>query len=212
MKPRNGKFWLPLICLFHGFRMQEAAQLNTEDLKVLDGILYFHVRKHMERGSKAIGTVTKRLKNKHSERIIPVHSELLKIGFEAFLEMRRQDTSSGRLFPDLRPGATGSLSNPFSKWAQRFLDKALGEDRVTNTVFHSFRHNFRDALRDGHVSDDDARQLGGWKELRTTADSSYGHGHTLKRYQEWLEQADFGDLDLSHLYPKLARRRTRPPT
>ena len=35
-KPRRGRFWVPLLSLFHGLRLNEAAQLYTEDVKQLE--------------------------------------------------------------------------------------------------------------------------------------------------------------------------------
>ena len=43
-KPRGGRFWLPLLALFHGFRSNEAAQLYVEDVAEEGGITYFQVR------------------------------------------------------------------------------------------------------------------------------------------------------------------------
>ncbi len=42
---RKGRFWLPLIALFHGFRSTEIGQVNTEDIKEEDGLLYFFIRR-----------------------------------------------------------------------------------------------------------------------------------------------------------------------
>jgi hypothetical protein len=51
-QPKRGRFWLPLIALFQGFRLNEIAQLNSEDLKQEDDILYFYIRRSADSGGR----------------------------------------------------------------------------------------------------------------------------------------------------------------
>jgi len=53
-------------------------------------------------------------------------------------------------------------------------------------VIHSFRHSFRDRLRDVQCPADIIAQLGGW----TTAGigHSYGEGYKLKVLSEWMSR------------------------
>ena len=93
----------------------------------------------------------KRLKTKSSQRVVPVHSQLVKLGFLKYVaEVRRRDGEKAFLFPLVAPdrGAAGVAA--WSKWFGRYL-RAQG---VTDTakVFHSFRHSFKDALRRGEVN------------------------------------------------------------
>jgi len=68
-KPRRGRFWVPLLSLFHGLRLNEAAQLYTEDVKQGGNIHYLAIREEREDGSKC----DKRLKTKQSKRDVPIH-------------------------------------------------------------------------------------------------------------------------------------------
>ena len=56
----------------------------------------------------------KRLKTAASERIVPIHSELKKIGFLKYAEARRE-IDQIRLFPELPKGRAGYYSDPFQK-------------------------------------------------------------------------------------------------
>jgi hypothetical protein len=104
---RQGKAWVPLLSLFHGLRCNEAAQLYTEDIKTEDGVSFMEIRQEREDGSMS----EKRLKTKQSRRRVPLHPEILKMGFLVFVEERRSDASYPRLFPDLRPAETGYFSD-----------------------------------------------------------------------------------------------------
>lgn len=36
--PKAGKFWIPLLCLFHGLRLGEAAGMHVEDVTDREGV------------------------------------------------------------------------------------------------------------------------------------------------------------------------------
>src|SRR5262249_7646951 len=95
----------------------------------------------------------RRLKNPGSRRIVPIHPELARIGFLHHVEQLRQGNGSeARLFPLLTPGPKGGFGEAWSKWFGRYI-RGLG---ITNraSVFHSFRHSFKDGLRAASVSED----------------------------------------------------------
>ncbi|WP_295244275.1 site-specific integrase, partial [uncultured Brevundimonas sp.] len=140
--PRRGRFWVPLIGLFSGMRLNEICQLDVADVQELEGTPCFVVR------PDALSRSDKRLKTDASERIVPVHPELLRIGFMAYVEVQRGKCAK-KLFQELRRSTTGYYSDPFSKWFRRFV-KAAGAEGP-RTCFHSFRHSFRDALRHARV-------------------------------------------------------------
>jgi integrase len=122
-------FWLPLMALFSGARLEELAQLEVSDVEV-DPVhgSYICIRRAVD-GSK-------RAKNLNSVRNFPVHPRLVEVGFLDFVKSRK----SGRLFPALRADKYGILSTSFSTWFGLHLDE-LGITDSTR-VFHSFRHNF----------------------------------------------------------------------
>ena len=195
-RPRGGRFWLPLLALFQGFRCNEAAQLYTEDVCEQDGVRYFEIREERADASKC----DKRLKTKQSRRRVPIHPEILRMGFLDFVAERQRDTSQPRLFPDLPCGASGYFSDPFSKWFGRFVKTVFaGKCRAS---FHSFRHLFRDALAEAGVPIPDVERLGGWELLQRSAERQYGKGPSLRRLFEQLSKASFPALELSHLHKK----------
>lgn len=78
-RPRRARFWIPLIALFSGMRMNEICQLKVSDIRTLDGVQCFVV---IEDGDKRVKTAA-------SERAIPIHQELIRIGFLAFVDEQR---------------------------------------------------------------------------------------------------------------------------
>jgi integrase len=197
LKPRRGRFWVPLLALFHGLRLNEAAQLYTEDVRDENGIPYFWIREEREDKSQC----DKKLKTKQSKRRVPIHPEMIAIGFLDYVAERRRDSGQPRLFPDLpRAKSTGYISDPFSKWFGRFVKSTLGAQ--CKATFHSFRHHFRDALREAGVSIDDAERLGGWSEGRRSAERDYGDGQSVKRLREQIAKVKYEGLDISHLHKK----------
>ncbi|HEV2805983.1 MAG TPA: site-specific integrase [Chthoniobacterales bacterium] len=197
-QPRRGRFWVPLLALFHGFRCNEAAQLYTEDVGEENRILYIDIRSERANGDKC----EKRLKSAQSNRRVPVHSAILKIGFGEFVEARRRDKSHPRLFPELPLGANGYFSDPFSKWFGHFVETAVGPE--CKATFHSFRHQFRNALDEAGVPIPDVELLGGWELMRHSAESDYRRGPRLSgarllRMRRHIEKVRYPGLNLSHL-------------
>ncbi len=187
MVVRDGKYWIPLIGLFSGMRLGEIVQLMVADLRTADGIAYFDVNKDEGAG--------KVLKTKASARTIPVHDELVRIGFLAFVDARRKKEPGGRLFPDIQPGKNGYFSHNISKFFGRYLDQ-VGV-KSSKVAFHSFRHNFADALRAGKIEDSHIKALMGHADTSTTA--IYGWGVPLKVLRDDMAKVSY-EVDLGHLY------------
>ena len=206
--PRRGRFWVPLIALFHGTRCNEACQIYTADVKAQDGIVYIAIREESEDDSPSI----KKLKTKQSIRNVPIHPELIRLGFLDFVEARRRDTTSPRLFPELTPGHKGYCSDAFSKWFGRFKTRVLGEQ--CEATMHSFRHQFRDATRMARLPDDSVGRLAGWEHSWGKAKlqmHQYGRGKDyLRILAEDLAKVAYPGLDLSHLYKTQAPAKPKP--
>ena len=188
-QPRRGRFWIPLISLFSGMRLNEICQLTEDDVVSADGVPIIFIRSDEEQ--------KKRVKTKASERFVPVHPELISVGFLDHVVAVRKNASSGsRLFPELRPASSGYLSDNFSKWFARFLDSVDVKDQRKN--FHSFRHTYRDALREADISVERVRVLGGWASGRT--EDNYGAGLKPSTLASEIAKIDYPGLDLRHLH------------
>jgi integrase len=195
-RPRNARFWIPLVGLFGGLRLNEACQLDVADITTIDGIACFAVT-----AAASSERTDKRLKTASSERVVPIHPELLVLGFMAFVAQRKR-AGEVKLFGEVGIGASGYRSATFSAWFTRFSGKA--GVRSDKTCYHSFRHVFRDALREARVDRDIALALGGWSRPggsggSTSASDAYGSGYRVATLFEAISTVRYPDLDLSHL-------------
>ncbi|WP_166430647.1 tyrosine-type recombinase/integrase [Polymorphobacter arshaanensis] len=192
--PQNARYWVPLLALHTGMRLNEICQLDVADIESLDGIPCISVR-----SESLVGSRDKRLKTAASRRIVPIHRTLVELGFLAYVadQGRGQQT---KLFDEIEPGPKGARSVAFSKWFTQFVRRA-GACRE-RTCFHSFRHNFRDELRASRIDHDLAMALGGWTvgaSGRNKVSENYGHGHRIRMLSDAVDGLEFADIDLSHL-------------
>jgi integrase len=192
-RPRNARFWVPLIGLHTGMRLNEICQLDVADIRVIDGIRCFVVTE-----TSIAGSGDKYLKTGASERLIPIHRNLIDCGLLHYVEDQRR-SNRVKLFEEIDPGTKGVRAVAFSKWFTHFL-RGCGAYQP-RTCFHSFRHNFRDELRAARVDHDLAMALGGWTigAGKRGASENYGNGYRITALDEAISGLTFRDIDLSHL-------------
>ena len=192
-RPRNARFWVPLLALFTGARLGEICQLDTTDVRTVDGINCIIVSLR-----SLVGTTDKQLKTTASDRLIPIHPALIDCGFIHFAEAK-QKAGATKLFNDIETGSTNSRPVAFSKWFTQFL-RSCGAQR-SRTSFHSFRHNFRDELRAARINHDIAMLLGGWTTgtSRTAVSENYGSGYRAGVLNEAVRSLSFDQVDVRHL-------------
>jgi len=184
-----------LLALFGGERLSELSGLRVSDVvhNEMIGAVSIYIREDRKAG--------RRLKTRQSERFIPVHTQLIEIGFLDFVAAQSKARGNeGWLFPLVAPGTKGAAA--YSKWFGRYV----GAHGVTDPakVFHSFRHSFIDALRIADVSDEVKHALLGWSGGGIPA--KYGAKDKAARFRhrlsEAVERVDFRGLDLWKLQRK----------
>lgn len=176
-----GRFWGPLLCLHHGFRLREVIGLHVDDLLHEDGAA-LHIRP--KDGQK--------LKTASSRAMIPVHPEILRLGFVEFVaDLKARDEV--RLFRE-EPEDGKGLSDWFSDYVKRrgFVGEKLG--------MPSFRHNFEDRLREAGIEDRMARALA--RRAEKGSSRGYGAGLSIRTKAAAIAKVVYPGLDLSHLYKR----------
>lgn len=135
------EYWLPLLGLFSGGRINELCQLLVTDIKLEGDVWLIDIN--------AEGHEKKRLKTSAAQRKIPVHPLLIDLGFLEYVELVQNfDTTafefSGLLFPYLSFTEKNGFGGAPSKKFGRYLDRVgiVGEKKV----FHSFRNNLNQSL------------------------------------------------------------------
>ncbi len=168
-------YWAPILALWTGMRMNEILQLERADLKrSKNGIAYLTVTDEQE-VSYPQDQFSKQLKTDYSVRDIPLHSFLHDVGFVRWAEAVKK----GRLFPDAHRGKASKPSSSFSK-NYAYFSKSLGVWVSRRKVFHSFRNNFNDELRNSGVLKEPREAINGWAEQKSM-DSRYGKGQKIER-------------------------------
>jgi integrase len=205
-RPLGGKgeaaYWLPLLALFSGARLNELAPMCANDVKLdpSSGAQFMTVIEDDKTGRS--------VKTENSVRAVPIHPELLRIGFLTFVDHRRKaDGQKARLFPEIQQNSKGNYGAAFSQWFGRHK-RSLGIDNASS-VFHSFRHGFKDALRAAGVNEDVNDALTGHSGGNPVA-RGYGSDDMVRRFgfsalNAAVEKAQYLGLDLSQL-------RWTPPT
>jgi integrase len=155
-------YWLPLLGMYSFGRLSELCYLRVCDVDVKERLLI--ICETDQRGLKTPG----------SERKVPVHPELIRLGFLRYVaEMERQGAEL--LFPDLRArGANTPLGDLFATLWNFVLDGALPAARASKKTFHSLRDAGNTIMINQKVLDPIREALLG-HEGKTTNTKIYGH-------------------------------------
>lgn len=136
---RDDKFWIPLIGLLSGMRLEEICQLRTDDIREEDSIAFFDINDRPPR----------QLKNKNAVRKVPIHSELIRLGFLTYATTLGK--GSQLVFPTLKAGgADDKLGHGFTKWFTRYRQDIGLYRRFLD--FHSLRHTATTFMHKADVS------------------------------------------------------------
>lgn len=165
--------WIMAAALFSGMREGEICDLDAIGVKERDGIPYFDVS---------------RAKTQAGVRLIPVHSELQRIGF---LDYARA-VGEGALFPGVPIGSrNGGRAHVFAKRFPAYR-RARGVDRA-RLCFHSFRKCFVRSL-----------ELAGVDRDRAALVVGHERGFTFQQYNpEGIDVAMLAEVVERVKYPGL---------
>jgi integrase len=192
-RPSHGKgeaaFWMPLIGLYTGARVAEVGQLFVEDVQEEAGYYCFNIKND--------ATTGRRVKNAGSSRRVPVHPELIRMGFLDYLKAT-QEAGHQQLFPLLKVTRTGGkLTDKWRGWWAGYV-RSLGITRISQP-FHAFRHTFKDACRISQVPIETHHRLTG----HSTGNEGDGYGggnYPMQPLHDGLCRVRYHGLDLSHLH------------
>lgn len=184
-------FWLPLLGLYTGCRVNEGAQLFTEDVAELDGIPYLVIKPD---------SATGRSVKDGKRRRVPIHPDLVSMGFmEYAAKMKLQGNT--QLFPELRATRSqGKLGDKWRSWWSDYVRKDLGITRIPQP-FHAFRHTFIEQGRDSKMDPELRRIIEGHTPNTVEFKSYGGNQYPLEPLYEEIVKLKFRGLDPSHLMP-----------
>ncbi len=199
------QYWLPLIALFTGARLEEICQLHISDIRDSADGPFFHIT--LESDDDTIGH-TKQLKTEASNRTCPVHPELIALGFLSYVaELKTQGCA--QLFPELRPEASGKMGARASEWFTTYRRKCgvgalAGRSRK---VFHSFRHTMNAELQKLGVAQEIRELLCGHKSASVNV-AVYGSKELDHRLVEAIHKLNYG-IAFVPFKPKVSHEQAR---
>lgn len=136
------KFWLPHLGLYTGARVNELCQLNPQvDIRQdANSKIWFLDITHK---SEADPRITKEVKTPESARKVPIHTQLINMGFLKYVEQAKK--RGDRLLFAMFPPSVGKASPKAAKWFREFLSELGLRDETPGARIvgmHAFRSTF----------------------------------------------------------------------
>lgn len=175
-------YWVPLIGLYTGLRLEEICQLYLEDIRKEAEVWVFDINDRRD----------KKLKTLSSRRLVPIHSRLIDLGLLTYIERLGIDGRI-RLFPELNKMRDG-YSQMVSKWFGRYRKRIGIGNNGRKLDFHSFRHTVANHLKQSKVPEGVVGTiLGHAKEGITFA--RYGKPYEVDYLKEIIELLNFPETN-----------------
>lgn len=167
--------------VYTGCRLEELCQLHLSDINISSDIPCLSIDdKHEDQ----------HIKSESSRREIPIHKELIALGFIEFIKGKVIKQES-MLFGYLKPQRSKYGHQP-SKWFGKFK-KAQGVDD-NKKVFHSFRHTMVDSLRQSRAYDYEIKAILGHSTGSITHDIYGSTSTAIELINEAIQKVSFKEV------------------
>jgi integrase len=187
---RDARFWIPLLCVFEGTRLEEVADLRRKDVRNEAGVWQMEIT-----------TEHRRLKNNSAKRAVPIHPELIRLGFLEYVA-RIAPQPTNPLFPDLEPQGADQKRGPrITRWFVEYR-RDIGVFRE-GVGAHAFRHNVNTRLREElHDYSDQLRlsYLLGHASGTGEGDVRYDKGREAHAVAALVARLKYPEVNLAHLH------------
>ena len=129
-------YFVPILGVLTGFRLEELCMMKTENIKQVDGIWVYQIREEGDYGKEE--TI---VKNPYSERDIPLHPALVDtLGFVRYVDYVKKQ-GKDRVFWELTK-VNGRYSHNFGRFFnEKYLKKIGLKNGGRKLSFHPFRHS-----------------------------------------------------------------------
>lgn len=172
------RFWVPIIALYHGCRQNEICQLDVNDIVQEKGIPCISINAN---------SPDKSIKNKGSERIVPIHPKLLEMGFLHYVEYQRKNKQK-KLFSTLKIQGHNGYGGQIQHWFGRYLDSIGIKDKLK--VFHSFRHSFETMAVEKRIPAEYQNAICGWTD-KGVGQRIYGKKKDIRIVLEEISKIEY---------------------
>jgi len=178
-------YWVPLLLLFTGARLDEICQLTTDRISVIDGVNVILIDTIDEEAS---------LKTEGSKRTVPIHNSLVRLGLLEYVI----NIGEGMLFPILDKNEDGNYGASIGRWWGKYLRSTVKITDKNISPSHSFRHLFITECRRLDFRDDFDYAITGHTKSRADSHGDYGT-YPIEALFKNINKIDFKGLDFSHM-------------
>ncbi len=194
-------FFVLLLVWYTGARREEICKLKLDDIFADSHVPYLFIRP----------TDTGRIKCESSKRKIPLHKELLRLGFLQYVEAMRR-AGETLLFPELYPGGKTKR-----KLGDVFYDiwwiyiRPFVPNLLPGQAMHAARHTVSDALKQAGIDLEKRNDvLGHSQKPLGEGASTYSEPVALKKMKKMVNKIPnvtrhLGDVDSINLLPSELR-------
>ena len=134
---KDAAYWIPLLGLYTGARLGELAQLRVVDVHIDTAVPMLAITNEGD---------GQHVKTKAGLRDVPIHSELIRLGFLDYVAKAKQSNQVA-LWPEL-PTRAGKPGGYFSDWFGSYR-RSLGFEKTPD--FHCFRHTVRTQMAEAGI-------------------------------------------------------------
>ena len=202
------QYWLPVLGLHTGARLEELAQLHLADIRKDASAEIWTIRITEEVDDEDGAESGKNLKNDSSDRICPIHTALETAGFLTYVDALKAE-GCDRLFPELSLNASGKVGPRASEWFTEYrrgvlVGAVVGRSRK---AFHSFRHTMNSALQGAGVPQEVRERLCGHTSQAVNL-RVYGGGLAVRQLADAIGMLNYG-IEIPAYVPSEKHKRAR---
>lgn len=181
------RFWVPLIALYTGARLNEICQLSCNDVRhdAESNRWVFDFNENDDVPHKS-------LKRSNHNRLVPLHKKLIELGFLDYVKLVSQKNS--RIFPELEyAGEANKYGNAIQRWFNRtYLNKKNCNITTEKTSFHSLRHTVITHLAVEHNVQENQIAAGfGQSAKGGVYETRYAKHHAFSAYFKYFDLINF---------------------
>jgi len=179
-------YWIFILGIFSGMRTNEMCQLRLSDIKRVEKIWFMFVEDSEET----------RVKTESSIRKVPVHPQLIELGFIDYIGNLRK-MKKNRVFWELNEDRDGFTSHVSRHYNQRFLP-AVGVWKKHTKVLYCTRHTFINKLYSEKVDENVIKTLVG-HEKEFTMKHYGGEPFIPERLLEEISKVSYSGINWKKL-------------
>jgi len=183
--------WVCWIAAYSGMRLNEICNRTIADIKQMDGVWCFDITN---------------AKTEAGDRLVPIHSRLIAMGFLDYLKGQQGDW----LFPALKPGGPDQkrswyLSKTFTTYRRKLGVTHLNPDNKRDRVdFHSFRRSVIQVLERARLPQTEVAQVVGHEKAGITFGTYNPDGLEVGTLRDVIEAIHYPALESIASGPNVA--------